>query len=1807
MNQMPGDIQAAVFEHILASPRCDVVIHEGMSVADIMREAGVEPARMLVMEVTLSRGRMQSVIPMQNWHLVRPKSGTHVLIAPRTRGPIAAAAVSAVVATAAPFVASTLFPSLALGSFGLAVATAAVSVVGMLIIRALIPPPSQDRSGDAPRNYSLSGASNSASPFDPFPTVLGRHVMAPMKTASGHSETVGEDIYIRERMTFGYGPIALSELKIGTTDITEFEGVQLEFRNVNSALTLAAMPDLATNCEIIGWLSDDDVMSLYPDDVTEDTYAVEITPSTPVTRTTAVGTTEATIDMSLDSLGVRDDKGRPVALPIQVKIEYRPSGSSDPWVEVEFEGDTPAYDLQYFKMVYIRHSRTIRFPSSGEWDIRLTRLNAYHNGVSDYNAAFLTAIRSFNSGALPSNPKVAEVAIRIKASEQLNGQIDNLNAVVQQLAPVWDGSSWTPDQPVRHPAWIYLRALMGPYLRDPVSEDRIALSDFKAWADDEPHWQCDGVLTGSRRLAEVLDMIAATGRARRGLNDLKFSIVRDGGAGGVVQHFSPVNSWGFSGKRFLDREIHAFRVRCISEQKGWEQDEVIVYNDGYNAANATLIETIEFPGVILDADDGDQGNPWRLGRYHMAVAQLRGEEFQFYSDLDHVVCQMGSKVRVVHDVPLFGIGSGRTTSECTTTHVYLDETFPDWPSEAVRLRIRNADGTETTKTGTISPSGNRIAVNAAFSLPLDPGLLVLVEKTTENSVDLLVTKIEHEDELTAKITALPAAPDVLTADGGTIPDYDPQITSPLNFGPALPNVLSVYSGETAARQENDGSLTPRIAVRLGPKVGVTAGAIYLRLRWRPVGSTQWEYGRRLIYRSVMLTDGLLATEVYDVQIAAFDSQNRSRGWVVLGTVEANTDDNPLPAPTGWSGAAGIDTITLFGTDKVDINLKHYRIYASTAVSTALIEVGTTKTNSFTYAPPTGSGYTRYKIAMVDREDREGILTGYITVSPTGVALDDLATDVSDAIELAQLTADDAATDAAQALLDAAAAQAAADAAQGDVDAANALIDTVETDAQTARTDLEARLIRGEFGVKGNFQDGLSGNWWIATGVKGSVVSTPGTHPLSRTYALTNTDTYQYLTYGSNYFIASSKNLRGRRIKVKCYARKSDTAGELRFAIRLTDGAGGYSYSNVVLMTTGQTGWGSNIREGVIDLPDDQNYFAYLMYFQHTASERFWITDLEVLDYSPEAFAENAEANAISYVDTNFYTTIETDGAITTAVAALDVDLQSQIDDAVADIGLNASAITANEVAISTLDIDLQSQIDDVVADVIVNASAIATNTSAISALDIDLQSQINDAVADIGVNASTIATNTAAISALDIDLQAQIDDVVADVAINTSALVDVDGFATAFAGVTVTTSDGKIAGFKATSWSDPDGSGGGVLELLGDVIAEGTMASNRLVVGLGKNLIENSDFKQSWLGITQLSNGTIGSATTISFRQDGDYSELYQASVHLTSTSLTSTDGYSSVEFVPPVKTGETAVPGYLVKPGNYYSFGAKIGYRRCTWVMRIYWFDSAGVALTGGDELTLVDTQTTSGVEADADPSLWDEFGGIVQAPVGAKYARPVIRMTGVTADSGNRDIHFYEPMFALTHADATELTPYSPPGTTLIDGGRIITETLIVTKEMIVAGAVSKRVVLEEVSAYSAITTTKDDLTVAQDCEFASYEGSVIPSNPLALWLSLHITPGSTDPTWVRVYLQKKVSGTWTDLDSDSYLDFFFYDGYHQHVSGFWQELAVAAPYDPADIDQVRLQKQILTGGSFTGTTATVVATGGSALTGRVEQISR
>ncbi|MEM6738938.1 MAG: hypothetical protein AAF646_02410 [Pseudomonadota bacterium] len=851
----------------------------GNTIADIIAVLDLDPANGIP-EVLLIRNGHIWPVPLDMWRKVTPKVGTRIEIRYPVEGPaLIGLAASAAISAAGAAIAG----AFATGALGYSLIVAGVSIVGGLLLNAIIPPVEPpDRPGAPDPSFTITGARNQENRYGVFPKVCGRHRIFPVKTATGRTEIVdAAEVYFYARMAFGWGPLALEDLRIGTTPIWQFSDVEIEFLNVDQAETVSRAPQLAPL--VRAWRQGSETLELYPDNIAQDPETVLLEDQVDVIRETRVNTVRASVDITWPGgIGAIQPEGDIRFREVDVDFAYRLAGSADPWTTL------PRLNERARSRDVIRRTYEIEFPSADQWEIRVT-LDRKPADEEEFFDTFISAIRSIRPGTLPSNPNIAEVAIRIRASEQLQGQIDTLSGIAVQMTPVWTGSAWTTPQPIRHPAWVYLDMLRGNHLRRPVADTKILLDEFTAWADEEPHWTCDYVFDTETPLSQGLSLIAATGRARPGLPDLRYSIIRDGGAGPVRQIFTPRNSFDFRGSVTFPREIHGLRVRARSEDLDWEFDEISVYAPGFNASNAGELERLDIPGIVIPAGAGDEGNVYRLGQYWLRSAILRPERFEWRADFEHIRVTRGDKARIVSDVALIGVGAARI-ADINGPLVTLDESAGSFGvNGAHRLTARRADGTLEVWTASTTDGG---ATWEGGFPSAEIGDLVIIEKTTQASQDVLITDIFPESNETARLVGVPAAPEVLDVDSDVIPPYVPIITAPVRErdvrdieGPLKPVPASLRSDASTVLRGFGGLILPRIVLSLQPFAERGEAPAFLQLRWRELGAGAiWTYGETQVGTAMTLyTGGLQDALTYEAEVRSIGTNGQSQGWVAAGS------------------------------------------------------------------------------------------------------------------------------------------------------------------------------------------------------------------------------------------------------------------------------------------------------------------------------------------------------------------------------------------------------------------------------------------------------------------------------------------------------------------------------------------------------------------------------------------------------------------------------------------------------------------------------------------------------------------------------------------------------------------------------------------------------------------------------------------------------------------------------------------------------------------------------------------------------------
>lgn len=720
------------------------------------------------------------------------------------------------------------------------------SLVANMAISALVgtPTPAQEannfNAGQAVApTYAITGTSNRFAPYANIPRVLGKRRLYPLMAARPYTEAQGKDRYVRLLLLAGYGPLSISDIKIGETPITAFAGVEVEINEGGPP----------------GW-GGNHAITLYTQAIREDQLSVTLT---------AAGswqlrqTRELTAEISLDIAFPRGlihygSDGSRQARSVVVEVQYRKVGDVT-WLTPTWTNTTDA-GLEVNGTITATETTQSSCMRGARWytglaaayEVQVRRTTA-DGGNTDVDTTVWSALRSIQTQAPVAQPQVCTIGIRIKASEQLNGVPDSINCIAEAWHPVWSGSAWSW-QKTRNPAWEALDLLRRRGADTLMADSRLDLAGYLAFANacdatppngQAPYWAYDAVLDGGSVWSAVKDVLAH-GRATRTMKDGKHSVVMDASQTVPIQHISPRNSWNYAGnKKFIDLP-HALQVRFINADRGYAEDVCTVYADGYTEATATRFEAVDYFGVTRS----DQA--WRIGRYLHAVGALRPEDHTIYLDIESLRCTLGDLVRFSHDVILVGLTSGRllgtTSGGGYTTALSIDSPVEMASGKTYAVRCRKSDGSSVLMgVNTVFGSQSTLTLTAPIVDALAPaaGDLFQFGESGLESMPAIVKKIERGPDLTAKLTLVDAAPGVWTADSGSIPAFSSWITSgvsPRTQKPDAP-VIVLRSDATCILRLGDGTLQDRIGVTIAPPAASQVQVGSFDLRWRETGAQAW--------------------------------------------------------------------------------------------------------------------------------------------------------------------------------------------------------------------------------------------------------------------------------------------------------------------------------------------------------------------------------------------------------------------------------------------------------------------------------------------------------------------------------------------------------------------------------------------------------------------------------------------------------------------------------------------------------------------------------------------------------------------------------------------------------------------------------------------------------------------------------------------------------------------------------------------------------------------------------------------------------
>jgi hypothetical protein len=723
-------------------------------------------------------------VPREAWARVRPKAGVtlHVVVYPQGGNGGKLLKLVAIVAIS--------YFTMGAGSTAtaawLGVSTTTLGMIGMVAIlgiNALIPPPTPKGLGGGGDPFqqinSLTGTSNQAAPYGVVPCVVGiLPDYFPPHAAMPYTEISGDDQYMRMLLDNGSGDdLDISDIVIGETPIENFDGVDYEVTRTPTIFT-QDIYELGVGTTL-GHLQSD-------------------------TRTTQENTTEISIDLVFpQGLYAVTSKGKFVAASVFVNVEFRKVGTETwfgvapptPGITLSSDAIKP-YNLSVYKITSSANKALrvgLRWKTAaGQYDVRVIQNGEdWVPSVTQSLTIVWTALRSVSPG-LPSTTDTLKTAARIKATDQLQGVVQNMKCRAAQRIKTYDPATQTWSDPVetQNPGWIYIWLMTAcPAVARRVPTSRMDLPGLADWAAEceAKGYKVSFAMDSARALDDIRRDVLAAGRASPGQRNGLYSAVRDLPQTVPAQMFTPANSWGFSYSRAFIEPPHALRVKFTNPQANSQQDYVVVYWDGYDASNATRFDELDLSIVV------DPAAAWRLGRYHLAVMHYRMTQYKFTADVEHMVCEVGDLVHAAHAIIGRGLAWGRVKG-VVGARVVLEGPFTPEAGKTYGLRVRRATNEQAeyaaspivTWDSSLITFDNSTSIDditgptAVFvsdaSLVVEPGDLYTLGEANLVTAPLIVRAIEPAEDFKATLTCVDAAPQVLTADAGTPPPFVSAIT-----------------------------------------------------------------------------------------------------------------------------------------------------------------------------------------------------------------------------------------------------------------------------------------------------------------------------------------------------------------------------------------------------------------------------------------------------------------------------------------------------------------------------------------------------------------------------------------------------------------------------------------------------------------------------------------------------------------------------------------------------------------------------------------------------------------------------------------------------------------------------------------------------------------------------------------------------------------------------------------------------------------------------------------------------------------------
>lgn len=665
----------------------------------------------------------------------------------------------------APYVAGALFQGAVLGgamsSTMLAMATAGITMVGTMLVNALIPPPkppAAQRMADlnASPTYTLAAQGNQARIGQPIPVVYGRHRVYPDFAAMPYNEFESNDQYLYQLFCIGQGQyqVHLDTLKVEDSAIQSFPGAEWEVAEPGQKVTLFPT-GVITAGEVAGQELDSlGPFVINPAETEISKIAVDVVcPRGLYYANDAGGLDSRSVSFSFYARKV-DDYGNPLVAEFLLG-SHSISGASTTAIRKTYKYNVAA----------------------GRYTVRAVRTSGKDTDARTGNDLIWTNARGYLTNGTDTYQGVTMLAVKIKATNEISQHSSrkiNLEVTRKLPVPTWNGITktydWSAPQPTRSPAWAaadVLRAQYGAGLFD-ARIDIGQLINMDTLSQSRGDY-FDAVFDSPQTLWDALSAVTRSIRSRPFIQS------------GVV-HFVRDQLQTLPTALFTSRNIvkGSFKITYVMPSEDSSDCVDVTYWDRLIWKERTVRASLEGlpsdkPAQVKAFGITDRNHAWREGMYMAAKNRYCRKEITFETELEGHIPSLGDMIAIQSDIPEWGEGgevlglSGRTLT--------LSEPIT-WTNGAQHyVMLRRTDGSAWGAAKVNQGVDNKtIVIDSTESLP-DFAMQISTgkEKTyfsfgrSGQVVQLAKITAIRPRSKTVQISAINEDVRVHSADGGSVP------------------------------------------------------------------------------------------------------------------------------------------------------------------------------------------------------------------------------------------------------------------------------------------------------------------------------------------------------------------------------------------------------------------------------------------------------------------------------------------------------------------------------------------------------------------------------------------------------------------------------------------------------------------------------------------------------------------------------------------------------------------------------------------------------------------------------------------------------------------------------------------------------------------------------------------------------------------------------------------------------------------------------------------------------------------------------